>query len=78
LADKRGGVMETILKDKREISGIYYDDAEESHYSTEAGYRIMAYREDGMYCYIPYFAVYNDKDEIIARVPAWKVTVVYK
>ena len=68
----------SIIADETEISGIYYDDVDESHYSTEAGYIIRPYYETGTLYDVLYYAVYDVDNKIIARVPAWKVTVVYK
>ena len=66
-----------ILSDTREISGIYFDDDEGSCYTSETGHEIKAYPEPGVFNDIVYFAVHNNEGNIIARVPAWKVTVVY-
>jgi len=67
-----------IWNDDRTISGIYYDDPEESRYSLSSGHHIKAYPEPGPHGDIAYFAVYNASGIIEARVPAWKVTVVYE
>ena len=66
-----------ILEDKRPIEAIYWNNAEDAQYSTKGGFEIEAYGEPGMYCCIPFFAVKHD-GVIVARVPAWQVSVHYK
>lgn len=66
-----------ILDDKRPIDTICWNNAEDTQYSTKYGYEIEAYGEPGMYCCIPFFAV-KKGGIIIARVPAWQVSVHYK
>lgn len=65
-----------ILTDKREISGIYWDNTEEDNFKYEDGYEILAYAEHGPCGPIPYFEVMSDGN-VVARVPSWKVTVYY-
>ena len=64
----------TILDDKRRIKLICWNNAEDAQYGE--GYYIEAYGEPGIHCMIPYFKV-SVGDEVIARVPAWQVSVHY-
>ena len=66
-----------ILDDNREIFGIWYDDVDGTHYSIESGLKIVPYPESGTYKDLVYYAVFDQYDNIIARVPGWKVTVTY-
>lgn len=67
----------TILDDKRIIESICWNNAEDAHYSIKDGHEIKAYGEPGMHCDIPFVEVRKD-GVIIARVPAWQVSVHYK
>lgn len=69
--------MNEILEDKREIESICWNTEDGACYRAQDGYTIEAYGEAGMHCYLPYFAV-KKHDVIIARVPAWQVSVHYK
>lgn len=66
-----------ILDDKRPIDTICWNNAEDTQYSTKYGYEIEAYGEPGMCGDIPYFCVKHN-GTIVARVPAWQVSVHYK
>lgn len=70
----------TIAEDTREISGLFFDDAEGSQIRVGDGRttKIEAYLEAGDGAFVPWFAVFNG-DEIRSRVNAMKIgTVVYK
>ena len=67
----------SVLTDDREISAIAWNNAEDECYLAKEGYKIVAYGEPGMHCEIPYFAVKRN-GIVIARVPAWQVSVHYK
>lgn len=67
----------TIINDQREIYSIDFNDEQGSCYSTDLGCKIEAYGEPGMHCYIPFYRVIRE-GKIIARVPAWQVSVRYK
>ena len=67
---------DTIEHDERPIAGIYFNDKDETHWEAKSGYTIEAYGEPGMACYIPYFRVIKN-GEVVSRIPAWQVTVVY-
>lgn len=69
--------MGTILEDKREIEIIAWNNEVDASYPSNMGYKINAYPEPGMHCNIPFFAVEKD-GMIVARVPAWQVSVHYK
>ena len=66
-----------ILTDPRKIAGIYFDDDEGSCYEAALGFTIEAYPEPGTLHDLVYFAVYDETKKLVARVPAWKVTVIY-
>ena len=67
-----------LISDTRKIEAVYYDDAEGSHYKiNETGVSdIVAYAEPGIYGIVPWLKIMVDR-VVIARLPAWKVTVVY-
>lgn len=71
--------MEKITQDKREIASLHYDDEDSScHLSGQHGCeKIVAYEEKGPLDFVPYFAIYKD-GVINQRIPAYKVSVVYK
>jgi len=66
-----------IVKDKREILGLYFNDVDGRCYEAMHGNLIKAYEEPGPHCYIPFFSV-EKNGVIIARLPATMVEVVYK
>jgi len=66
-----------IIKDEREILGLYFNDRDGTCYEAEHGNIIKAYGELGPHCCIPFFSIEKDA-VIIARVPASMVEVVYK
>ena len=67
-----------ILNDEREIRciGNPASDTWDYEIGRYGVTKIAAYGEPGMTCYLPEFAVYTG-DEILARVPAWTVSVHY-
>lgn len=66
-----------MLEDKREIKGIYWNDAEGSCYQVGSSCdEIKIYGEPGPHCFMPWIAVFNN-GELITRVPALQVQVVY-
>jgi len=71
--------IKTIVTDHRTIEGLYYDDERGSCFV--AGHpmceKIIAYEEKGQGDLVPYFAVFHN-GQVSQRVPAYKVTVVYK
>ena len=67
----------SVLTDDREISVIAWNNADDACYRAINGVKIEAYGEPGMHCDIPYFAV-KQNGIVIARVPAWQVSVHYK
>lgn len=69
----------TIAQDAREIKRLHFDDKDFTYYTAgQCGVtKIVAYQEKGPLDFFTCFAVYHG-EEIIARVPAWKVTVLYK
>jgi hypothetical protein len=71
--------MDTILDDKRTIAGLYFMDSDCTSYQAGSNgvSAIKAYGEPGQHCLLPYFAVYNCENNIISRIPAGMVQVVY-
>lgn len=72
-------IMKTLIDDEREIKCIEYDDEYGSFYKvgTTGITKIEAYKEIYGEGWICYFNVWKG-EEILARVPAWKVSVYYK
>lgn len=68
-----------IFDDPRPIRAIWFAGKEGDGYTTQLAVgKIIAYREHGQMDHVPYFAVYDRYDVIIARVPAGLVSVVYE
>lgn len=69
----------TVLSsDPRPITGVWYNDAEDGGWKVGPRVtKIEAYDECGSMSHVPWIAVFNPDDTIIARIPADKVTVVY-
>jgi hypothetical protein len=68
-----------IFDDPRSIRAIWFAGKKGDGYTTQyEGGKIVAYRENGQMDHVPYFAVYDRFDVIIARVPAGMVSVVYE
>jgi hypothetical protein len=68
--------MSEIVDDKRPIRRIDWDDKDGSAYIASDRCTIESYAEEGQMAYVAYFRVKQD-GVIVARVPAWKVTVTY-
>jgi len=69
--------INAILDDERVIRSITFQSGETFDTQTDSAHKIVAYPECGEFCYIPWFAVKEYSGEVIARVPAHHVTVVY-
>ena len=81
---RKGPVWEDLPCGKTVLSEDQYRAIQEIHlangirYSTGAGCRrIVAYDEKGQHAYIPMLAVIDYHEEIVIRVPAYRVTVHY-
>ena len=71
------GAILKILEDKRPIRAIVYEDEGEFSVGSGGVCRIEAYGESGLHCEVAWLAVISGK-EVIARVPANQVTILYK
>lgn len=67
----------TILSDRREIDGIYFNDSNGSRYRRHSGYRIESYAEEGPHGAVAFYRVFRNDGVLIARVPAWQCEVQY-
>uniref|UniRef100_A0A6H1ZQA0 Uncharacterized protein n=1 Tax=viral metagenome TaxID=1070528 RepID=A0A6H1ZQA0_9ZZZZ len=65
-----------ILKDTREIIGVYFNDLEGSCYAVDYGYKITAYPEPREYCHVAFIEVEKD-GKIVSRFPATMVQIAY-
>ena len=66
----------SILDDNRTIDGIFFEDEDGSCYTRDTGFTILPYMEPGPCGNITWLAVMKN-GAIIARVPSWKVSIVY-
>lgn len=70
-----------IFDDPRPIEAVWFDGENTGGYNTKSVIygcsKIVAYRENGQMDHVPFFAVYDSKGNIIARIPAHMVTVIY-
>lgn len=65
-----------MLDDKRPIDYLG-GDIEHGAWYPSPEFEIEVYGEPGMYCNLPYFAV-KKEGVIVARIPAWQISVHYK
>ena len=67
-----------LSRDPRPITGVWFHDQENSGWAVGPRVtKIEAYDENGQMANVPWIAVFNPDDTIIARIPADKVTVMY-
>jgi hypothetical protein len=67
-----------IFDDIRPISALWYEKGDDGY---QAGVgdcaKIVAYQENGQCDYVPFYAIINEKGDIIQRIPAHFVVVHY-
>lgn len=66
-----------ILNETRKIASIEYDDGDVGWYA-KTGYTIKPYIEPGLHGNLTYLEVATLTGEVVARLPAWKVTIIYE
>jgi len=69
-------VESRILKDEREIVGVYFNDIEGSCYTVDYGYKITAYPEPREYCEVAFIEIEKD-GKVVSRFPASMGQIVY-
>jgi len=72
----RGGCV--LTRDDRAIKAVVYPDDSGWTVGTGTVQRIVAYDENGSMSHVPWLAVFDFQDQILARVPAHLVTVTYQ
>jgi len=67
-----------LSRDPRPITGVFYGDGDDSGWRVGPRVtKIEAYDECGSMSHVPWIAIFNPDDTIIARIPADKVVVMY-
>ena len=65
-----------IVKDTREITGVYFNNSEDSRYTKAMGCKITAYGEPREHCYVAFIEI-EKEGKVISRFPATMVEIVY-